>query len=201
MSIAPPLVVGLWFLLRGKAPAWMKPIVFLLLTSLIADQVAAWAADEFKNNMPVFHAYAFAQAALLFWFFHKIIRNHRKTIQWIAFIYLGYSVINSIWIEPILTFNQTARIVQNILFLAISIFFFYDYYQKESTLSPEKDGTFWVVVGILTYYSGTLFTYLLSAKILSTPNDSFFGGWIIHNFSNTLKNLILFAGLWIGKMK
>lgn len=179
----------------------LLPIFLLVLASFLADQAGKWAAQEFQNNMPVLHAYSFTQAALLFWFFKNVLKEQKEFILASAIVYLTYFIINSIWIESILTFNQTARIIQNVLFLILTIFYFYNYYEKESTLSPEKDAIFWTVVGIFTYYSGTLFTYILSTKILSTSNDTLFGGWIIHNLANTLKNLIFCIALWLGRLR
>lgn len=198
-SIIPPLLLGVVLYSKKRISREYSPIIILTVVSLLCDILARWAAKEYQNNMPVSHLYSLVQALTIMWFFALSMPKVRKSINFILITYGAYYIINSILFEPLLTFNETARIIQTWIIIPLSLYYFYNLYNSESTIFLERNGRFWIVVGILFYFSGAFFTFLFSKKILSIPDTTFFGTWIIHNISNFIKNLFFTIGLWLGQ--
>jgi len=175
------------------------PIVALLIASFLSDQFALWLARTYQNSMPASHLYGFLHAVILFWFFCQVIPESKKLVIVIGASYLVLYVLNSAFNETIFTYNSLAKVVQNLTFISVAFWYFFDVYRSEDIPSLEKSGIFWAVVAIFIYHSGALFTHLLSSKILNT--GGFFGSWVIHNLFNITKNLLFGMALWISRIR
>ena len=196
LSILPTLILGL-ILISRKRNYVVLLISILAITSIISDLLGRWAAKEFHNNMPVFHFYSFVQSIIFFLIFGYALNWTKRKQIIIVGIYSVLYISNSFFLETFTTYNSNARIIQTLIFITCSFWFFFRVYQKEEIQSDLiKDIEFWTISGILIYQSGSFYTFLYSLQILQTPENSLFGSWIIHNSANTVKNILFFIGLW-----
>lgn len=177
-----------------------QPILWLLLASTLCDLLGKYLKYEYANNMPAFHLYSLLHGISLVWFFSLNIRNRNAVLQ-IGGTYLVLYILNSLFYENIFTYNAIAKVTQNVFFIGMSFWYFFDVYKFETNLDLQSFGIFWIVVGILIYHSGALFTSLFSAKILSMEDGSLFAQWILHNVSAIIKNILFFIGLWMGRTR
>lgn len=194
------LVIGWLLHFRKKYNLKYQPILWLLLASAGCDWFAQILKEEYRNNMPAFHLYGLLHGLCLVWFFSLNIRN-RKSILQIGGIYILFYITNSAFVESIFTYPAIAKVAQNVFFIVLSFWYFFDVYKYETNLELESSGIFWIVVGILIYHSGALFTSLFSAKILSIEDNRLFSTWILHNISSIIKNLLFLLGLWMGRTR
>ena len=194
------LVIGWLLHFWKKYDQKYVPILLLFLASAGCDWLAVILKEEYKNNMPAFHLYGLLHGLILVWFFSMIIRTRKALIQ-IGSLYLVFYIINSAFLESIFTYNAIAKVTQNAFFIILSFWYFFDVYKYETNLELESSGIFWIVVGILIYHSGALFSSLFSAKILSGNNDRLFSTWVVHNIAGTIKNLLFLLGLWMGRTR
>ena len=191
--------LGCFLYIRKRIDSKYIPIIFLALSSLFCDLLSYFLVYQIKNSMPAIHLYGVLHGSCLVWFFYLNL-NKSKSVLLIGGLYLGCYVLNSIFFESIWTYNVMAKVTQNILFLIMSFWFFYHIYRQESIDELEKNGIFWIVVGILFYHAGAFFSSLFALKILS-GRDNLFGSWHIHNIANQIKNVLILIGIWMGRTR
>lgn len=171
-------------------------IVVLCGTALASDIISLILSKSHLNNMPVVHAYGLIDGILLITFFRYVLNWKNLTWTLVAATYAILYVADSIFLESIFSFNAWSRSMEALLMIVLCVMAFTMFYSKEEDIFIEKSPLFWIVIGILTYFSGALFSFLLSTDMLSQSSDRFYGSWILHNFSNLLKNVIFTVGLW-----
>ncbi len=174
---------------------------FIILTiaiaiALIADVANITLAFMQVNNLPVAHAYGLLEGILLITFFSYLLNWKNQTWTSVAIAYTLVYVADSIFLESIYSFNAWSRSLEALLMIGLCVMAFSMFYSREEDIFIEKSPHFWIVIGILTYFSGALFSFLLSTDMLSQSSERFYGSWILHNFSNVLKNIIFTIGLW-----
>lgn len=174
---------------------------FIILTiaiaiALIADVANITLAFMQVNNLPVAHAYGLLEGILLITFFSYLLNWKNQTWTGVAIAYTLVYVADSIFLESIYSFNAWSRSLEALLMIGLCVMAFSMFYSREEDIFIEKSPHFWIVIGILTYFSGALFSFLLSTDMLSQSSERFYGSWILHNFSNVLKNIIFTIGLW-----
>lgn len=175
-------------------------IVYLVSISLLNDGIMMFMGKLGINNMPFAHVYGLVEGIILIVFFSRLIPLKNITTFILAVTYSICYVLNSMFHEKIFTFNGYARSTEALLMLTLSIFALYKFYVKEEDVFIDKSPHFWLVIGILVYFSCAFFSFLLSTEILSQVPDRFYNSWIIHNFSNIVKNVIFATGLWRLKL-
>lgn len=189
-----PLLTG-WQRRKGLDQTF-SILLTVIATAFLFDLVNTILAFQRINNLPLAHAYGLLEGLLLIKFFDRLLEWKKSTWTAVAVTYTLLYVADSIFLESIFSFNAWSRSVEALLMIALCVMAFSMFYSKEEDIFIEKSPHFWIVIGILTYFSGALFSFLLSTDMLSQSADRFYGSWMLHNFSNLLKNVIFTVGLW-----
>jgi hypothetical protein len=193
---SPVIALCIAWRLRGSLDRMISIIVLLCIFSFANDLLSLTFAKMRSNNMPLAHAYGLLEGLLLIKFFHYLLGWKKSTWTFVAATYALLYVADSIFLESIFSFNAWSRSGEALLMIVLCVMAFSMFYSKEEDIFIEKSPHFWIVIGILTYFSGALFSFLLSTDMLSQSADRFYGSWMLHNFSNLLKNVIFTVGLW-----
>lgn len=88
-----------------------------------------------------------------------------------------------------ISFDSLAASVEAILVVVYSIFYLFDQMNKPQVFFIYQEPNFWFVVGIIIYFSGTLFLFIQASALEREQREDY---WIISYFLNITKN-ILFA--------
>lgn len=157
-------------------------------------------ATQKWNNMPVYHLLAIVEFTFLFLLFRQFLGHG---LPWIVLaVVAGFDVIDSILIESIWTFNSTGWSVNILILMVIGLMFLYHLYTRSDNYSQmlTNQSIFVIHSGLMIYFGGSLFTYLLGWYILSHEAVGFFhNGWLIQCIANILKNIIVAYGIWLGR--
>ena len=195
-SIFSPVIPIMAATLRRKAlDRTSLLILYLVLLSFTIDLVMMWVAMQKKTNIPLAHFYGLLEGALLIGFF-GLLTGRKKLTQMLLPGYVILYVANSAFVESIYVFNAWSRSAEALLMMVLSVFAFHQFYTKEEDIFIEKSPQFWFVIGIFAYFSGALFSFLLSTDMLTQSPDVFYGSWVLHNLCNILKNVVFALGLW-----
>lgn len=189
-----PIVVGRQK--RLALDASLSLIFYLILISFAFDATMFILASNSINNLPLAHAYGLIEGILLILFFSRLTAMTRDVTIVLVAVYAGGYLLNSILHETIFTFNSKSRSAEALLMLVLCVYALYQFYTKEDDIFIEKSPQFWVVIAIMVYFSGALFSFLLSSDMLSRSPERFYSSWILHNVSNLVKNLLFAVGLW-----
>lgn len=147
---------------------WMSKefnrIVPLLVVWSISDILAIFSAIIFKNNSPVFHAYALIGLLLLLTYYYPQLKDlpHMRSVFFIGV--LGYGIIwglNLMFFQPLLILPSNAIMFASvlILFFVLTSFKYMLDHPIETSLFLQP--RFWVNTGILIFYSSTFFYFFV----------------------------------------
>lgn len=173
---------------------------FIFFSGLIQFvSLAFWFAH--RNNMPLLHLYVAGSFLLLTWFYSTLLRGfiNKKVLWSVAGAFLVFTTINSIFIQPVNTFNSYALTIESVLILILSLFtftFFLNNIVKETRRRDIKSLT-WINSGLFAYYSSDLLIFYFGAVITQTLSTSLNQyTWVFHSFFSIVMYTCFIIGLW-----
>jgi hypothetical protein len=188
-SIFSPVVPLIAFMRTGRQKAYQTTIVVLICFSFASDLITSYIIR--RGNYYMLHGYGLLESVLLLLFFSQVMPSLKSRIYIIGVIFTLYYVINSLTFEY-MKFNAYGRSVECLLMIALSLTLFYKFYQEEEDIFIDQSPLFWMNIAILVYFSGALFSFILSRQILASKALP----WTLHNVCNVLKNLLFALALW-----
>lgn len=197
-SILIPTLLAILTLNNQKQP--LKYLTLLLVFTTVIEGLARILIIYKYPNLPLLHVYIPIQFALLAWMYQLYLYKiyPRYLIPIVILVFGFYSIINSLFIQSIFTFNTYARAIENILLIILALSYFYKMLKELKVKYLERHSMFWINSGILIYFSGNLFIFIFSNYILLNKSLSQFF-WIIHAFLNIFINIFYTIGLWLSR--
>lgn len=158
-----------------------------------------WFAS--RNNMPLLHLYVAAGFACLAWFYGSVLKGFiDAVIIWsVTILFLLFTLINSLFFQPFLTFNSNALTAESVLIIILALFtyiFFLNDIVREKSGKDIKSLT-WINSGLFIYYSSTLLIFYFGATINQVfSKDLSQYTWIFHSFFSVVMYIFFCIGLW-----
>lgn len=151
------------------------------------------------SNLFMLHLYVPASFTALFFFYKTLLHTLVKKYIWysIAAVFYGFTVINSIWIQDIHTFNSYAINLEDTIIIVLAILSFYKISTELKVPHLENYPVFWINTGLLFYYSGSLLVFTLSNETSSFSKMIRTYLWSIHALFNVLMYVLMTIGLWV----
>lgn len=97
-----------------------------------------------------------------------------------------------------LDFQSRIFSIENIIIIPLCVLYFYEQITKPDTLFVYLLKSFWIVLGIIIYVTGTLFVF---SYIDSLPRAEQNKYWVINLVFNATKNLFFAIALLINETK
>ena len=193
-------IPGIFALLRiKKGSIEQKTIAVLVLLSVLIEILADYMAETLKiSNLPLLHIFTIFEFALIFLAFQKAIKDYLslKKIVLLISVFSIFSILNSIFHEPLNQFNAFARAIEALLIILIVLLYFYATMMKLAEKHLEQSPLFWFSSGLLLYFSATLFIFIYSNIIFGTNQNSFLL-WALHGVINIIRYTFYTIALWI----
>lgn len=176
---------------------FLKYLIFFTALVEVIVETLWWHS---VNNLPLLHLYIIVEFALLGWMYHLYLYKllGRYLIPLIIVAFCTFSIINSLFIQSIFTFNTYARAIENLLLILLSLAYFYKMLKELKVKYLEKDPMFWINSGILVYFSGNLFIFIFSNYILPHKSLNMLF-WSIHATLNLFIYTFYAIGLWLSR--
>lgn len=196
-----PLII---ILLRKKYLTKELKIFFLYLIASIIFEVFCilWGRILHRPNHFILNTFALAECIILSFTFREVFisENVKRIALVLTSIYALVSIYLFLMPNGFFKFNS---IVNTISCLLIIIWVFVYFYQLLQTLQVIKLYTiplFWISVGCLLYFSGTLFIFLYSDIILWQKQPVlYYQLWTIYYILLFVFRILLAVGLWFSK--
>ena len=119
-------------------------------------------------------------------------------IGFIILIILSQTVwINYIYLEKSAYFNM----FQTLIVLTFSILWFKQLFSKLEEESLSKNPNFYFISGLLIYYCGTFFLFLMSSSLYTQDKSSFQYYWLLNILLNFVLRSLLIIGVWKARVK
>jgi hypothetical protein len=154
-------------------------------------------------------------------------QNHflHNTMSYLDILFLGtyfYQILENPWIRKIVIsliiitilltawshlgtgrdFNRLdsfALSVGNLAMIFMSLLFFYQLLNTLDIKNLLVYPNFWIVVGILVYFSGAFFTFIFAEYIAFSKDEAITSYFQIHEYFLFIQRIFLAIGLWFSK--
>ena len=155
------------------------------------------------NNMPLLHIYTVVEFAMISWFYHTLFKKifSASPVAIIALLFACGSVINSLFIQRILSFNSYTRGIEAILIILYALIFLYVFFFQPDARNLMNDPVLWINAGILIYFSGAATLFILSNYILPLGYQFNKNVWGVHALLSIIMYLLITVGLWKSKIR
>ncbi|MBC9914310.1 hypothetical protein [Chitinophaga varians] len=202
LSHVPILVTVVYAAIHyGTLPRELKVFSWFIFLSGIIQFTSLGFWFFSKNNMPLLHLYVAAGFLCLAWFYNTILNGFIDAgIIWlIAILFLLFTIANSLFIQPVYTFNSIALTVESVLIVILSLFtyrFFLSDIVKETSGAHIKSLT-WINSGLFIYYSSSILIFYFGSVITVDFSRSLnLYAWIFLAFFSIVMYTCFFIGLW-----
>lgn len=161
--------IGIALFRYRKVPASTRIICWYLLTSILIYLVSTALAIQHVNNLWVIHTDTIIESLFLLGFFRGITPTGagKLAITALQALFPAYCLINLFFIQGIHRYNTYSRPVEAILFICLSMFYYW------RTGGSDGMGTWtsmplnWIVSGILLYFAGAFFLFVFSNMLIT----------------------------------
>lgn len=173
---------------------------FLFLSGAIQiTSLLFWFFGE--NNLPLLHIYVAGGFLCLAWFYKTVLNDfiNSKIIWGTTIAFLCFSILNSIFIQDIFTFNSHALTVESILIIILSLSTFILFLKDivRETRVDSLQSLNWINSGLFIYYSSSLIIFYFGEIIThSFSKDLNRYTWVLHSFFSMMMYSFFFVGLW-----
>jgi len=145
----------------------------------------------FINNSPVVHAFVIVNIVFFGIIYHEafVIRK----IKTLTIVLSSIALIVALYFtKNIFLFPSEANTASSLVFIVISLIYFYQLLTRQEFVHIEKQGLFWFNAGVLFYSSINIFLFMLFNMI---PKDDLPTYFIINNITNIIANLLYTTAL------
>lgn len=173
---------------------------FLFISGVIqAASLVLWFLS--KNNMPLLHVYVAAGFISLAIFYHHVLRDFidRRLMVLLAGSFLGFTVLNSLFLQPVYTFNSYALTAESVIILifAVSTLLLG---QHEVTSENQRQGFAslnWINAGLLIFYTSDILIFYFGDSLIDFfPSYMNRYAWVAHSFFSAMMYGCFFIGIW-----
>jgi hypothetical protein len=133
------------------------------------------------------------------WIFHIILKNDlaKKVLHGLAVLFLAVSVFDLTQTKAE-SFDSLPAVLECLILIAYSILYFYEQLSDTTSLFLYTTSTFWVVVGIILFFSGSFFIFIYA------QNNSHLPGFsttfkVIMGISGLIENILFLIAFIIAK--
>lgn len=195
LSVLIPLVFALFHF--KKAGYLFKPIIFLLLISLIIEVINIVMVYNNINNMLVFNIYGLLEALLITEFYKRFFNQfHQSIIHLILMsLFTVLFIYNTFLSHKLKNIDNISTSFESITFILYPLISFYLILKNLIFENLFKTPFFWFNTAILFYFSGNLFLFTFSSY-LEQHESTYIKLYLIHSFLNVLNYLLFTIGFW-----
>ncbi len=144
-----------------------KVVIYIFVGCLFEIASFSYIKIFHANNLFFFHGFAMFEVWILSVFFFEFYKKHGIFIQknYVLLPALGFLIINSLFIQPITTFNSNGLIVVGVVTIAYCIYAFYLMLEKEISFLFYQEVK-WFIIAIFLAHSSIFIFELFSNQII-----------------------------------
>jgi hypothetical protein len=167
--------------------------------SFFADLISRIAVSLGYWNTHITNFYVAIDFSLMIVFFYFLLGKNMKwlfvglLLSWILFSF-GMIVFGP-GEYGIYTFRDELRVIRNVAGIFFLMAWVFQQLLRPTTESLTSLPVFWIFSGLLVYYGGSLFVFLLSSFLDHYFINTGVSLWIIHNGVSLVKNGLYFIGI------
>ncbi len=157
LPVFPALLLGSRY---NKLSAPLKLLFYFLLTTVSLFSFSNYLADRLINNLFIYHFYTILNFIVLTFFLNESFDLFKKKWNPVVFtIVTAVCTVNTLFIEPIKTFDANAVIFTNLLLVGLSIWALIKCLINQSLLEDLKYYNLLITFGIFVYAASSILVY------------------------------------------
>lgn len=179
----------------------MKNIAYYVFLGASIQILAAYVKLNGQNNLWVLHLFTPLEVAIILRFYSIVLAGfiQKKVFVWVGIIFLTMSVLSSIFLQDIRTFNTYARSLEGLLVIVLCLLWCYKTLTEMKIMKLGQDPVFWVNTGFLLYFSGGVLLFAFSNYIIGINHVLSLYIWAFHALFSMLLYALITIGLWKAK--
>lgn len=148
-------------------------------------------------NLPLFHLFSVVNLLFLSSLYYYTLhgRRLRAAIVLVAGGLLVFMVYTALRPGELWWFPSEGMSGQCVLFVGLALGYFYQLLHQPTVVAIEHNPLFWVNAGVLVYFSGNLFLFMLQEWLSRVAPLQHANYWAIHSVANIVANVLYAAGL------
>lgn len=175
-------------------------IIILLFFGFVIDLANGFIIPVLDGkNAILLHIYTLSEFIILALFFRTIIYNNtiKKGLFIVIIVFGLFKMIDMVWITGTEKLDSLAITISSLFFTGLSLYFYWQTFQRLEVESLERYPLFWINTGILFYFAGNLITFIFSNYITQQGYEYFITHWLLHNLFSLFKYIAFSIGLWL----
>ena len=194
-SVIIPLFIGL--IIRKQMESTLKPVIFLILISLITELISLILLYNYINNMFVFNIYGIIEVILLIEFYKRFLNQFFQSKVHLILIALFtlLFVYNTFLSHKFKNIDIISTSIESIIFILYALISFYFILKNLVFENLYHTPFFWINTAFLLYFSGNLFLFTFSSY-LENHESTYVKLYLIHSILNILTYILISIGFW-----
>lgn len=151
-----------------------------------------------------FTLYDFLVFAALYHFYYTILKGQFRRLFFlfaIAFIAITFFISLYHSFDDVLIYSSYYKGYQTIFILTFSLLWFRKIFTDVMLISLKNEPAYYFISGLILYYCGTFFLFLLSNFMYVNDQRAFHDYWILNIILNLVLRTLLIVTVWKARLK
>lgn len=199
------LPLSFYFIVRNKLNRDISLILPYLVLAFFSSFYELIFTICLKINASVwFKIYTSLEFFVLIHYFYKLLQGRYKQLYYFfSLLYLtcfGFIVFQG-KIGNFMDGDSYLQVIESVFVITVVLL-----WMKYAFINLQEDSLlkfphFYFISGLLFYFSGTLFLYLLGNLILQEGAEDFANFWLLNLFFNIFLKILILIGIWKARVK
>lgn len=201
-SILLPLIIALSRYKRLDLT--QKLLTFLVIVCVATELTANIMWFSRMRNLHIYQIFSvlnFNFILTIFWLNLGV--KWKKPLIRFQILFTVFAILNTVYLQDFFSFNSNVTTSSSLIFIALSIIYFSKLLKEVKYSKLEKNPMFWIVSGVIMYYSGTLILFLLGTVFEATEvaREVALAAWGLNSIFNMMINTFYSLALWVKQLK
>ena len=168
-------------------------IAFYSFYCIFSDLVLSKLSLKYlESELYSFRLFTIVEYSIITYFIFQLIEStlFKRLIKTGSMIFIIVSILD-IYTSSFTSFDSLPSGLESILVLSYCLFFVYE---KMTSTDFSFNGTIWITIGFILFFSGTFFLFILSQNNFKDSSFLLTYGYIVAIF-NIIKNLFISIGI------
>jgi hypothetical protein len=156
--IALSMFAGFVAMFKKKLPEHLFLFPFFLFFTLVVEFIGWWLSEIPENNADLYNFSSLAASTYYMYLMLHMIHSRpaKKTILVMMSVNVVVSLGNIFFVQKLATFHTMTYSIGCLLIVVISMYYFYELFQRPNSIDLKKEPAFWIATGLLFFYICTL---------------------------------------------
>ena len=174
--------------------SYFSLIAFYSFYCIFSDLVLSKLSLKYlESELYSFRLFTIIEYSIITFFIFQLIESDlfKRLIKIGSIIFITVSILD-IYTSSFISFDSLPSGIESILVLSYCLFFVYE---KMTSTDFSFNGTIWITIGFILFFSGTFFLFILSQNNFKDSSFILTYGYIVAIF-NIIKNLFITIGIF-----